>query len=620
MEELISRKQIEKVYNLSSIPSIVPKNSLLILNFEVDERTIGILRKMCELSNSYATILKGRELPTLPREKLIEFISSYYIERLLNDRKYFIPNRIIYYAMRKYNISFSEIVDKILSIVDIEDFFSKFLNSYLNDIIYYMILDKIIAKRDFTPKYNSLGSRLLKAVVSGKYDPDLIRELTSNVIRGDLSPEKLTYLLSKIYNEIINNMESLRWLPSLLFFLSQQYPTSELVEIVKNLINFNYRLRRDSRVILALTATNLGNPLIFEAYNLVKLMCSIKNDEYCNIAKLLIFPRVALYLAFMHDFGNSAKILSEIEEGVKLSELKDINELLFNNLSYYIIYSNGLINYSKALILLNEEKFHLALEYINKTNEFFRSINAYSEELSLKLWKLRLEILTDTITDYACQLLAEVMDNIDKIPLDTLSRILSLIYLSKRYYNKDVKCNMDELVDIIHLFTPTSIFLNEVDIEELIDFLSISLPKSFRVIHKLVEGKVSRDEATNLCRELVEVEDQVACFTLINSKDIITMFKKVVVDFWGQEFHEIYGLVEKVSDTEIELIHNTILSLSRIGMLYLIKKISDSKVKEKLVDVEINRSKSSLLRNLLIKYKEKNYNELYLLKVFVLMI
>ncbi|WP_237702656.1 hypothetical protein [Saccharolobus islandicus] len=94
----------------------------------------------------------------------------------------------------------------------------------------------------------------------------------------------------------------------------------------------------------------------------------------------------------------------------------------------------------------------------------------------------------------------------------------------------------------------------------------------------------------------------------------------MVVDFWGQEFHEIYGLVEKVSDTEIELIHNTILSLSRIGMLYLIKKISDSKVKEKLVDVEINRSKSSLLRNLLIKYKEKNYNELYLLKVFVLMI
>jgi len=98
------------------------------------------------------------------------------------------------------------------------------------------------------------------------------------------------------------------------------------------------------------------------------------------------------------------------------------------------------------------------------------------------------------------------------------------------------------------------------------------------------------------------------------------MFKKVVVDFLGQEFHEIYGLVEKVSNTEIELIHNTILSLSRIGMLYLIKKISDSKVKEKLVDVEINRSKSNLLRNLLIKYKEKNYNELYLLKVFVLMI
>lgn len=482
-----------------------------------------------------------------------------------------------------------------------------------------MILDTIINKRDLTPKYNSLTSRLLKAVVSSKYDPDLIRELTSNVIKGDLNPEKLNYLISKIYNEIINNMESLRWLPSLLLFLSQQHPTSELVEIVRNLINFNYRLRRDSRVILALTASNLGNPLIFEAYNLVKLICSIKNDEYCNIAKLLIFPRVALYLAFMQDFSNSAKILSEIEGELKLSELNDINELLFSNLQYYVIYSNGLINYTKALISLNEEKFNVALEYISKAIEFFRSINAYSEELSLKLWKLRLEILTDKITGYSCQLLAEVIENIDKIPLDTLFRILSIIYLSKRYYGEDVKCDMEELVDIAHLFTPGNIF-NKVNMEELIDFLSISLPRSFQVIHRLVEGKVSRDQAANLCRELVEVDDQVACFTLINSKDIITTFKKVVVDYWGQEFHEIFSSLEKVSDNEIELIHNTMLSLSRIGMLYLIKKISDSEVKEKLVDVEINRSKSNLLRNLLIKYKEKDYNESYLLKAYVLMV
>lgn len=619
MEELISRKQIEKVYSLSSIPNIVPKNSLLILNFELDEKTISILRKICKLSNSYIIILTRRELPTLPREKLIEFISSYYIDRLLNDKKYLISNTTIYSTMKKYNIKFNEIIDKILSVIDIEKFFSKFLTSYLNDAIYYMILDTIINKRDLTPKYNSLTSRLLKAVVSSKYDPDLIRELTSNVIKGDLNPEKLNYLISKIYNEIINNMESLRWLPSLLLFLSQQHPTSELVEIVRNLINFNYRLRRDSRVILALTASNLGNPLIFEAYNLVKLICSIKNDEYCNIAKLLIFPRVALYLAFMQDFSNSAKILSEIEGELKLSELNDINELLFSNLQYYVIYSNGLINYTKALISLNEEKFNVALEYISKAIEFFRSINAYSEELSLKLWKLRLEILTDKITGYSCQLLAEVIENIDKIPLDTLFRILSIIYLSKRYYGEDVKCDMEELVDIAHLFTPGNIF-NKVNMEELIDFLSISLPRSFQVIHRLVEGKVSRDQAANLCRELVEVDDQVACFTLINSKDIITTFKKVVVDYWGQEFHEIFSSLEKVSDNEIELIHNTMLSLSRIGMLYLIKKISDSEVKEKLVDVEINRSKSNLLRNLLIKYKEKDYNESYLLKAYVLMV
>ncbi|SAI84865.1 hypothetical protein [Saccharolobus solfataricus] len=619
MEELISRKQIEKVYSLSSIPNIVPKNSLLILNFELDEKTISILRKICKLSNSYIIILTRRELPTLPREKLIEFISSYYIDRLLNDKKYLISNTTIYSTMKKYNIKFNEIIDKILSVIDIEKFFSKFLTSYLNNAIYYMILDTIINKRDLTPKYNSLTSRLLKAVVSSKYDPDLIRELTSNVIKGDLNPEKLNYLISKIYNEIINNMESLRWLPSLLLFLSQQHPTSELVEIVRNLINFNYRLRRDSRVILALTASNLGNPLIFEAYNLVKLICSIKNDEYCNIAKLLIFPRVALYLAFMQDFSNSAKILSEIEGELKLSELNDINELLFSNLQYYVIYSNGLINYTKALISLNEEKFNVALEYISKAIEFFRSINAYSEELSLKLWKLRLEILTDKITGYSCQLLAEVIENIDKIPLDTLFRILSIIYLSKRYYGEDVKCDMEELVDIAHLFTPGNIF-NKVNMEELIDFLSISLPRSFQVIHRLVEGKVSRDQAANLCRELVEVDDQVACFTLINSKDIITTFKKVVVDYWGQEFHEIFSSLEKVSDNEIELIHNTMLSLSRIGMLYLIKKISDSEVKEKLVDVEINRSKSNLLRNLLIKYKEKDYNESYLLKAYVLMV